>query len=127
MKRFLYYALICVFCATFLVSVYFIGDYYLESMTTQSGYDVLSNIVEQNKENTSSKPPIIFIPPVIDGGTPTAPESASFMASKSEVASSFSFLSASFSSSVPRSSFSVQTAPQWHGRATRLCPVRPSS
>jgi sortase B len=75
MKKFLYYALICVFCATFLVSVYFIGDYYLESMTTQSGYDVLSNIVEQNKGNTNSKPPIIFVPPVIEGGTPTAPES----------------------------------------------------
>jgi sortase B len=75
MKKFLYYALICVFCATFLVSVYFIGDYYLESMTTQSGYDVLSNIVEKNKENTGSKPPIIFVPPVIEGGTPTAPES----------------------------------------------------
>ncbi len=75
MKKFLYYALICVFCATFLVSVYFIGDYYLESMATQSGYDALSSIVEQNKEHSSSKPPIVFIPPVIEGGTPTVPES----------------------------------------------------
>lgn len=74
MKKFLYYALICVFAATFLVSVYFIGEYYLDSMTTQSGYDALSNIVEQSKGNSGSKPPIMFIPPVIDGGTPTAPE-----------------------------------------------------
>ena len=76
MKKFLYYALICVFCATFLVSVYFIGDYYLESLTTQSGYDALSGIVEQSKDPANAKPPIIFIPPVIDGGTPTAPQDA---------------------------------------------------
>lgn len=73
MKKFLYYALVAVFAATFLVSVYYIGDYYLESMTTQSGYDALSNIVEQGK-NDSHQTPIVFIPPVIEGGTPTVPE-----------------------------------------------------
>lgn len=74
MKKFLYYALVAVFATTFLVSVYFIGDYYLESMATQSGYDALSSIVEQNKTPAESKPPIVFVPPVIEGGTPTVPE-----------------------------------------------------
>jgi sortase B len=75
MKRFLYYALLGVFSVTFLVSVYFIGDYYLEAMTVQSGYDALSNIVEQNKDKDDpQRDPILFVPPVIEGGTPTQPE-----------------------------------------------------
>jgi sortase B len=65
MKKFLYYALIAVFSLTFLVSVYFIGDYYLESMASQGGYSGLADMVEQGK-NEVPEETILFVPPVID-------------------------------------------------------------
>jgi hypothetical protein len=34
MKKIIYYALIALFSCIFLVSVYFIGDYYLDSLAT---------------------------------------------------------------------------------------------
>ena len=65
MKKIIYYALIAVFAATFLVSVYFIGDYYLDSLATQSSYDSLANMVEQGKTDTPQET-ILYVPPVVD-------------------------------------------------------------
>lgn len=65
MKKAVYYALIAVFAVTFLVSVYFIGSYYLDSMTTQSGYDSLANMVEQGKTDIPQET-VLYVPPVVD-------------------------------------------------------------
>jgi sortase B len=73
LKKILYYGLIAVFAVTFLISVYSIGDYYLDSMTTQSSYDALSSMVEQNKQDTP-KDTIVFIPPVIIDDSTQPPE-----------------------------------------------------
>lgn len=65
MKKVIYYALIAVFSCVFLVSVYFIGDYYLESLSSQSSYDTLADIVQQGK-NEIPQETILYVPPVVD-------------------------------------------------------------
>jgi sortase B len=67
MKKIIYYALIAVFSCVFLVSVYFIGDYYLESLSSQSSYDSLANLVEQGKTDIP-KETILYVPPEVDEG-----------------------------------------------------------
>lgn len=67
MKKIIYYALIGIFACVFLVSVYFIGDYYLESLSSQSSYDSLANLVEQGKTEVP-KETILYVPPVVDEG-----------------------------------------------------------
>lgn len=65
MKKIIYYALIALFSCIFLVSVYFIGDYYLDSLATQSGYDSLAGMVEQGK-NDIPQETILYVPPEVD-------------------------------------------------------------
>ena len=65
MKKIIYYGLIGVFACIFLVSVYFIGDYYLESLASQSSYDTLAELVEQGKTEVP-KETILYVPPVVD-------------------------------------------------------------
>ncbi len=67
MKKIIYYGLIGVFACIFLVSVYFIGDYYLESLSSQSSYDTLADLVEQGK-NDIPQETILYVPPVVDEG-----------------------------------------------------------
>ena len=67
MKKIIYYALIAVISCVFLVSVYFIGDYYLESLSSQSSYDSLANLVEQGKTDIP-KETILYVPPEVDEG-----------------------------------------------------------
>jgi sortase B len=47
--------------------VYFIGDYYLESLSSQSSYDSLANLVEQGKTDIP-KETILYVPPEVDEG-----------------------------------------------------------
>ena len=68
MKKVLYYLLIAIFATTFLVSVFFIGEYYLDSMTSQGGYDDLADLVENGKDSNVPQETIIFVPPVVDDG-----------------------------------------------------------
>lgn len=80
MKKIIYYGLIGVFACVFLISVYFIGDYYLESLSSQSGYDTLADLVEQGK-NDMPQETILYVPPVVDEGIvvpedPTDPTSS---------------------------------------------------
>jgi sortase B len=80
MKKIIYYGLIGVFACVFLISVYFIGDYYLESLSSQSGYDTLADLVEQGK-NDIPQETILYVPPVVDEGIvvpedPTDPTSS---------------------------------------------------
>lgn len=65
MKKIIYYGLIGVFACIFLVSVYLIGDYYLESLASQSSYDTLAELVEQGKTEVP-KETILYVPPVVD-------------------------------------------------------------
>lgn len=65
MKKIIYYGLIGVFACIFLVSVYFIGDYYLESLASQSSYDTLAELVEQGKTEVP-KETILYVPPMVD-------------------------------------------------------------
>ena len=65
MKKIIYYALIALFSCIFLVSVYFIGDYYVDSLATQSGYESLAGMVEQGK-NDIPQETILYVPPEVD-------------------------------------------------------------
>jgi sortase B len=67
MKKVLYYLLIAIFATTFLVSVFFIGEYYLDSLTSQGEYDGLANLVDEGKDNVP-KETILYVPPVVDDG-----------------------------------------------------------